>query len=172
MEKDGAYHVAAVDEGQPVRLSEDYFIATDKAQPPEVSIDRPTGDYRASPIEEVTVGVKAADEFGLNDMHLHYSVNGGPDHDISLLKQPGAKAGGWQVHAAARRFQARARRRGQRLRQRARMGIAKPTPTSALSRSIHSSASFRSRNSQAGAEVVAEEATATIRPKSPSARRS
>src|SRR2546430_12793465 len=31
MEKDGAYHVAAIDQGQPVRLSEDYFIATDKA---------------------------------------------------------------------------------------------------------------------------------------------
>ena len=56
MEKDGAYHVAATDEGQPVRLSEDYFIATDKAKPPQVAIDRPGGDYRASPIEEVTVG--------------------------------------------------------------------------------------------------------------------
>ena len=91
MEKDGAYHVAATDEGQPVRLSEDYFIATDKAMPPEVAISRPGGDYRASPIEEVTVGVKAADQFGLNDLHLHYSVNGGPDRDVSLLKTPGAK---------------------------------------------------------------------------------
>ena len=91
MENDGAYHVAAVFDGQPVRLSEDYFIATDKAIPPQVAIDRPAGDYRASPIEEVTVGVKAADDFGLRDMHLHYSVNGGPDHDISLLKTPGAK---------------------------------------------------------------------------------
>ena len=70
MEKDGAYHVAAIDEGQAVRLSEDYFIATDKAQPPQIAIDRPTGDYRASPIEEVTVGVKASDEFGLKDVHL------------------------------------------------------------------------------------------------------
>lgn len=92
MDKDGAYHVAAVDEGQRVRLSEDYFIATDKAMPPQVVIDRPTGDYRASPIEEVTVGVKASDEFGLSDMHLHYSINGGSDHDLSLLKTPGAKA--------------------------------------------------------------------------------
>ncbi len=92
MDKDGAYHVAATDEGQPVRLSEDYFIATDKAMPPQIAISRPTGDYRASPIEEVTVGVKAADEFGLNDMHLHYSVNGGPDHDLSLLKSPRAKS--------------------------------------------------------------------------------
>jgi hypothetical protein len=91
MEKDGAYHVAATDEGQPVRLSEDYFIATDKAQPPQISIVRPGGDYRASPIEEVTVGVKAADQFGLNDVHLHYSVNGGPDRDVSILQVPGAK---------------------------------------------------------------------------------
>ena len=91
MEKDGAYHVAATDEGQPVRLSEDYFIATDKAMPPEVAISRPGGDYRASPIEEVTVGVKAADQFGLNDVHLHYSVNGGPDREVSMLKTPGAK---------------------------------------------------------------------------------
>ena len=91
MEKDGAYHVAATDEGQPVRLSEDYFIATEKAMPPEVAISRPGDDYRASPIEEVTVGVKAADEFGLNDVHLHYSVNGGPDREVSLLKSPREK---------------------------------------------------------------------------------
>jgi hypothetical protein len=91
MQKDGAYHVAALDQGQPVRLSEDYFIATDKANPPEIAIDRPTGDYRASPIEEVTVGVKAADEFGLNKVSLHYSVNGGPEKTIDLSQQAGAK---------------------------------------------------------------------------------
>ncbi len=91
MEKDGAYHVAALEDGQPVRLSEDYFIATDKAQPPEVSLDRPRGDYRASPIEEVTLGVKAADQFGLNDVHLHYSVNGGEEKSVSLLPRPGAR---------------------------------------------------------------------------------
>ncbi len=91
MQKDGAYHVAALDQGQPVRLSEDYFIATDKANPPEIAIDRPTGDYRASPIEEVTVGVKASDEFGLNKVSLHYSVNGGPEKTIDLSQQPGAK---------------------------------------------------------------------------------
>ena len=44
MQKDGAYHVAALDQGQPVRLSEDYFIATDKANPPDIAIDRPAGD--------------------------------------------------------------------------------------------------------------------------------
>ncbi len=91
MQKDGAYHVAATDEGQAVRLSEDYFIATDKAQPPQIAIDHPTGDYRASPIEEVTVSVKASADFGLKDLHLHYAANGGVDHDLSLLHEPGAK---------------------------------------------------------------------------------
>jgi hypothetical protein len=91
MQKDGAYHVAALDQGQPVRLSEDYFIATDKANPPQIAIDRPISDYRASPIEEVTVGVKASDDFGLNKMSLHYSVNGGPEKTLDLLQKPGAK---------------------------------------------------------------------------------
>ena len=61
MEKDGAYHLAANGEGQLARVSEDYFIATDKAVLPEVSVARPGGDYRASPIEEITMSVKAAD---------------------------------------------------------------------------------------------------------------
>jgi hypothetical protein len=91
MDKDGAYHVAAVDEGQPVRLSEDYFISTEKANPPSIAIDRPAGDYRASPIEEVTVGVKAGADFGLTHVSLHYSVNGGPDQEVNILKEAGAK---------------------------------------------------------------------------------
>ncbi len=52
MEKDGAYHVAATDEGQPVRLSEDYFIATDKAQPPQVAIDRPAAIIAPAPLKK------------------------------------------------------------------------------------------------------------------------
>ncbi len=91
MDKDGAYHVAALDHGQPVRLSEDFFIEASKANPPEVAIDRPGRDYRASPIEEVTVAAKATDDFGLNDFALHYSVNGGPEKTVDLLKQKGAK---------------------------------------------------------------------------------
>ncbi|HEX9199561.1 MAG TPA: hypothetical protein VF865_08370 [Acidobacteriaceae bacterium] len=91
MEKDGAYHVAAVDEGQQVRLSEDYFISTSKANPPSIAIDKPGGDYRASPIEEVAVGVKAGADFGLTHVSLHYSVNGGAEQTVNILKQPGAK---------------------------------------------------------------------------------
>src|SRR3977135_4557631 len=39
--KDGVYHVAALDQGQPVRLSNDFFIDARKADPPSVIIARP-----------------------------------------------------------------------------------------------------------------------------------
>ena len=91
MDKDGEYHVAALDHGQPVRLSGDFFIEASKANPPQVAIDRPGRDYRASPIEEVTVTAKASGDFGLNEFALHYSVNGGPEKTVDLLKQKGVK---------------------------------------------------------------------------------
>src|SRR5216684_2752548 len=91
MEKDGVYHVAALDQGQPVRLSNDFFIESRKADPPNVIIARPGHDYRSSPIEEVTVAAKADGEFGVYDMKLHYSVNGGAEQTVDLLKQKGVK---------------------------------------------------------------------------------
>ena len=69
MEKDGVYHVAGVEAGQPVRVSEDFFIEARKANPPQISLVRPRGDFHASPIEEVTVAAKATDEYGLQRRH-------------------------------------------------------------------------------------------------------
>src|SRR6202042_565576 len=75
-------------------------IEASPVNPPQVAIDRPGRDYRASPIEEVTVTAKAGDEFGLNEFALHYSVNGGDEQTVNLLKQKGAKdAGGSSVLA-------------------------------------------------------------------------
>jgi hypothetical protein len=91
IDKDGAYHVSTLDRGQEVRISEDFFIEADKATAPDVAIARPGGDYRASPIEEVTVSAKADDPFGLSEFSLHYAVNGGPEQSVNLLKQSGAK---------------------------------------------------------------------------------
>jgi hypothetical protein len=91
LEKDGAYHLATIDQGQPVRVSEDYFIDATKADAPDVVISRPAGDYRASPIEEVTIEAKADDPFGLRDFALHYSVNGGAEKTIDLLSTSGQK---------------------------------------------------------------------------------
>jgi hypothetical protein len=91
IEKDGIYHVAGLDQGQNVRLSDDFFIESRKPNPPEVRITRSGRDYRASPIEEVSVAVKADDEYGLNNVSLHYSVNAGPEQTIQMLRRKGAK---------------------------------------------------------------------------------
>lgn len=91
MAQDGVYHVTGVEQGQPVRVSEDFFIEARKANPPQIALVRPRGDYHASPIDEVTIAAKATDEYGLKDVELHYSVNGAPEVSVDLLKQKGAK---------------------------------------------------------------------------------
>jgi hypothetical protein len=91
MDHDGVYHVAGVEQGQPVRVSEDFFIEARKANPPQISLLRPNRDYHALPIEEVTVAAKATDEYGLHGVALHYSVNGGPETTLDLLHKNGAK---------------------------------------------------------------------------------
>ena len=81
----------ALTQGQPVRVSEDFFIEARKANPPQISLVRPGRDYHATPIEEVTVAAKATDEYGLHEVTLHYSVNGGPETAVDLLQKKGAK---------------------------------------------------------------------------------
>jgi hypothetical protein len=91
LRNDGRYFLAARDHDQLVRLSEDYLILVEKDQPPTVRIRRPGRDVGVSPIEEVTVVVEAADEFGLQELALHYRVNGGPEQKISLLDRAGPR---------------------------------------------------------------------------------
>jgi hypothetical protein len=92
MDQDGVYHVAGVAENQPVRVSEDFFIEARKADPPQIALVRPGhGDYHASPIEEVTIAAKATGEYGLKEVTLHYSVNGGPEKTVDLLPKKGEK---------------------------------------------------------------------------------
>ncbi|HEV2700105.1 MAG TPA: hypothetical protein VGV09_00630 [Steroidobacteraceae bacterium] len=97
LDKDGAYHLTTVDREHPMRITEDYFIEAGEAAAPQVAIVKPGGDYRASPIEEVTINAQAADDFGLKDFSLHYSVNGGPDQQVNLLPH----AGSLQAHGGA-----------------------------------------------------------------------
>jgi len=86
IEKDGSYHVATRETVREQRLSEDYFIQATAVKPPQVAVVRPDRDYRASPIEEITLAATADDPFGLSEFALHYSVNGGPDQVVNLMK--------------------------------------------------------------------------------------
>ena len=53
VDKDGMYHIAALERGDNVRLSEDYFIEAQKDTPPVVKLVRPGRDAKVNPIEEV-----------------------------------------------------------------------------------------------------------------------
>lgn len=94
IEKDGLYHVAVLEQKDLVRLTEDFFIEAQQEHAPTVRIRRPGRDYRANPIEEVTVEVEAGDDFGLHEVSLRYSVNGGPERNVQLLKSSGAGQSG------------------------------------------------------------------------------
>jgi hypothetical protein len=90
IEQDGAYHFAAVEGSENVRITQDYFIEAKVDDPPTVKITHPGADAKVSPIEEVTVMVTGADDFGLQAMDLHYSVNGQPEKVISLMNSKGS----------------------------------------------------------------------------------
>lgn len=88
--KDGSYHVAALDDRQPTRISDDYYIEARKDEAPSVKIVRPGRDPRVSPIEELPVEVEADDDFGVKSLALHYSVNGGQEQ-VTRFHSGGAK---------------------------------------------------------------------------------
>ena len=80
----GEYFVSTFFADDPVRLTDDYFIDVIPDSKPEVSVVRPGRDWRASNIEEVSVRVEASDDFGLDRLELHYSVNGGEWNIVEL----------------------------------------------------------------------------------------
>lgn len=92
--KSGAYHVAALQNGQAIRISDDYMIEARTDEPPVVKIASPGRDTHVSPIEELPVSVSASDDFGVENLELHYSVDGGPEKVVPLLRQKGAKLAG------------------------------------------------------------------------------
>lgn len=89
--KDGAYHVVTLDQGELIRISQDYFIEAKTDEAPSVKISRPGGDPHVTPIEEVPVTVEAADDFALEGLDLHYAVNGGEEQVVPLLKAKGTR---------------------------------------------------------------------------------
>ncbi len=92
IEKNGAYHVAVMEQNQRVRISDDFFIEAKPEKPPTLKLTRPGKDYKASPIEEVAIQVDADDDYGLKEVQLHYSVNGGPEQTVPVgAKQAGQR---------------------------------------------------------------------------------
>jgi hypothetical protein len=86
VERDGLYHVdMKAPTGERVTASPQYTIDVLADQPPTVSIAKPGRDTTASPIEEVFVEARADDDFGVRNLELVYSVNGGPEKSLRLF---------------------------------------------------------------------------------------
>jgi len=99
VQKDGRYFVAALYNGEVVRLSDDYFIEAVADQPPTVKVVRPGRDAKATAIEEVTAQFEADDDFGLKSFDLHYSVNGAQEKTVPLNAKGGKQAGASHMFA-------------------------------------------------------------------------
>ncbi|HUL82045.1 MAG TPA: hypothetical protein VL131_07880, partial [Gammaproteobacteria bacterium] len=91
VKKDGQYFVSTLFNGDSVKLTDDYLITVTPDLKPVVKVLKPGRDWRASNIEEVTVRVEASDDFGLDNVELRYSVNGG-EWKSAPLKFEGAHA--------------------------------------------------------------------------------
>ena len=110
IEKDGAYHFAAAEGGENVRITQDYFIEAKVDEAPSVKITHPGADAKVSPIEEVTVTVTGSDDFALQAMDLHYSVNGQAEKVSPAAERQGIPDGRGQGGSLSRGLQAGSRR--------------------------------------------------------------
>ena len=86
VEREGYYEVAlARTGGELVPASPQYTIDVLTDQPPSVSFSKPGRDENATPIEEFYVEAKADDDYGVSELLLMYSVNGGPEDTVRLF---------------------------------------------------------------------------------------
>ena len=68
------------------RKVEKFTIDALEDLPPTVSFEKPKRDIKASPVEEVFLQARADDDFGVRQLDLVYSVNGGEEKTVSLYK--------------------------------------------------------------------------------------
>ena len=89
--KEGEYFIAAMYQGEIVRLTQDFFISVVPDKKPVVKFLRPGRDSKATSIEEVATEFQARDDFGLRSFDLHYSVNGEEFQKEPLLERRGRR---------------------------------------------------------------------------------
>jgi hypothetical protein len=82
---DDTYRVSVIDrDGLGNTGDMDYFIRTMRDRPPTVEIVRPAQDRQITSLEEVGIEVRAADDFGLEQVELVYDVVGRPERVVDL----------------------------------------------------------------------------------------
>ena len=83
--KDGFYRVdLEAADGTPVPGAVQYVVEALDDRAPTVSIEQPGRDTKVTSVEEVTIGARAADDYGVAGLELAYSVNGGAEKRVAL----------------------------------------------------------------------------------------
>jgi uncharacterized protein DUF4175 len=83
--KDGFYRVdLEAQDGTPVPGTVQYVVEALDDRAPTVSIEQPGRDTKVTSVEEVTVALRAADDYGVAGLELAYSVNGGAERRVTL----------------------------------------------------------------------------------------
>lgn len=76
--------------GEDVDASPQYTIDVIDDQPPTVSFSKPGRDTQASPVEELFLEARAEDDYGVKQLQLFYSANGGAPKTVNLFGGPKA----------------------------------------------------------------------------------
>ncbi|HET7189909.1 MAG TPA: DUF4175 family protein, partial [Gemmatimonadaceae bacterium] len=83
--KNGFYRVDLVaSDGTPVAGSVQYAVDALPDRAPTVTIEQPGRDTKVTTVEEVTIAVRASDDYGVGSMELRYRVNGGDEQRVAL----------------------------------------------------------------------------------------
>src|SRR5581483_331821 len=91
IDKQGFYRIELEGpRGEHVSASPQYTIDVLDDRAPTVSITKPSRDTAATPVEELFIEAKADDDYGVKQLQLAYSVNGGAEKTIRLFD--GSKA--------------------------------------------------------------------------------
>ena len=68
---------------------EEYSMEALDDQKPIVEFTKPGRDTKATKVEEVFTELRAEDDFGINQLELHFTVNGGPDQKVDIFNSKG-----------------------------------------------------------------------------------
>lgn len=97
IDRAGAWHLAVLHQGEFVRVTEEFAIDLAVDTPPEVEFAFPGRDRSVTSIEELALRFRAHDDFGVEGLALHYSVNGGPSVERELIAEPGVEVEGREL---------------------------------------------------------------------------
>ena len=82
---DGSYRIAVTDVDGLSNLEETpYYIRTTVDRPPDVSVLRPGGDREITPLEEVTIEVRADDDYRVGALELVFTVVGQREQSMAI----------------------------------------------------------------------------------------